>query len=83
MPPDQLEERKANGDEVVYDEEAKEHYRMVKYRTAADGESANDIYKKVFEDNMKFTFESDIYSTEFFDFILQILQSVADSEVDN
>ena len=32
---------------------------------------------------MKFTFESDIYSTEFFDFILQILQSVADSEVDN
>ena len=32
---------------------------------------------------MKFTFESDIYSTEFFDFILQILNSVADSDVDN
>lgn len=44
---------------------------------------ANNIYKNVAEDNMKFTFESDIYSTEFFEFILQILQSVADSDVDN
>ena len=50
---------------------------MTPYRTAADGELANDIYKKVAEDNMKFTFESDIYSTEFFDFIMRILQSVA------
>lgn len=83
VPESQLEERKAGGEEILYDEQAKEHYRMVNYRTAADGEFANDIYKKVSEDNMKFTFESDIYSTEFFDFILQILQSVADSNVDN
>ena len=55
---------------------------MRPYRSAADGELANDIYKKVAEDNMKFTFESDIYSTEFFDFIMRILQSVAEGEVD-
>lgn len=55
---------------------------MTPYRTAADGELANDIYKKVAEDNMKFTFESDIYSTEFFDFIMRILQSVAEGDVD-
>jgi len=79
----EVEERKAKGEEVHYNEEKKEHYRMVEYRSSADGEHANDIYKRVFEDNMKFTFESDIYSTEFFDFILQILQSVADSDVDN
>lgn len=56
---------------------------MCPYRSAADGELANDIYKKVSEDNNKFTFESDIYSSEFFEFILQILQSVADSDVDD
>ena len=50
---------------------------MEGYRTASVGETANEIYKKVFEDNMKFTFESDIYSAEFFDFILSILNSVA------
>jgi len=43
---------------------------MEGYRMSSEGETANEIYKRVFEDNMKFTFESDIYSTEFFDFIL-------------
>ena len=33
------------------------------------------------EDNTKFTFENDIYSKEFFNFIKQILQNVA--QVDN
>lgn len=83
VPASQVEERKTQGEDLLYDEKAEEHYRMVNYRQAADGEQANEIYKKVFEDNMKFTFESDIYSTEFFDFILQILQSVADSPVDD
>ena len=32
VPEDEIEERKANGEEVVYDEEKKENYRMVKYR---------------------------------------------------
>ena len=55
---------------------------MTPYRKAADGEVANTIYTKVAEDNMKFTFESDIYSNEFFDFILQILRTVSESDVD-
>ena len=62
---------------VTYDKKLKEFKRHVRYREGADNEAPNDIYKKVFEDNKKFTFENDIYSQEFFDFILQILSSVA------
>ena len=78
---EKVAETKAKGIDVVFDEAKKEHFQMCAYRDAADGEAANDIYTKVFDDNMKFTFESDIYSTEFFDFILQILQSVAETPV--
>ena len=35
------------------------------------------------EDNDKFTFESDIYSNEFFNFIVRILKGVAEGDVDN
>lgn len=73
VPDNEVETEKAKGTDVEYSEERKEHFKMTAYRTAADGEVACDIYGKVAEDNMKFTFESDIYSTEFFDFILQIL----------
>ena len=82
MPEDKVEEKKTAGQEVEYDEEKKEHFYMTPYRKAADGEVANTIYTKVAEDNMKFTFESDIYSNEFFDFILQILRTVSESDVD-
>ena len=71
---------------VVYDDEKKEFTRFVKYRQAADNEAPNEIYKKVFKDNKKYQFENDIYSVEFFDFILQILGGVAglenDAEID-
>ena len=71
---------------VVYDDEKKEFIRFVKYRQAADNEAPNEIYKRVFEDNKKYQFENDIYSVEFFDFILQILGGVAglenDAEID-
>ena len=80
---DNVEAEKEKGTEVHFEEAKDEHFKLAPYRTAAEGEVANDIYKKVADDNMKFTFESDIYSTEFFDFILQILMSVADTEVDN
>ena len=36
----------------------------------------NQIYKQVMEDNMKFEFENDIYSQEFFDFIHGNIKSV-------
>lgn len=49
----------------------------MKYNQGVDKETPNDIYKKVFEDNKKFTFENDVYSSEFFDFIKDILTSVA------
>jgi len=77
-----VEELRAKGVDVQFDEEKKDYFKMTSYRQSANGELANDIYRKVAEDNMKFTFESDIYSTEFFDFILQILQSVAHGDVD-
>ena len=37
----------------------------------------NEIYKRVFEDNKKFSFESDIYSQEFNEFILMVLKTVS------
>ncbi len=36
----------------------------------------NQIYKQVFEDNTKFGFEKDIYSTEFFEFVKSTLNAV-------
>lgn len=73
VPENEVEAEKTKGTDVQFNEEKKEHFKMSKYRSAADGETACEIYGKVAEDNMKFTFESDIYSAEFFDFILQIL----------
>ena len=83
VPEDKVEDQRSKGVNVLFNEEKKEHFKMEGYRTASVGETANEIYKKVFEDNMKFTFESDIYSAEFFDFILSILNSVAQTEVDD
>ena len=62
----------ANKVTITYNKETNEFAKQVKYSEGADNEAPNDIYKKVFEDNKKFTFENDIYSQEFFDFILQI-----------
>lgn len=40
----------------------------------------NQIFRKVVEDNRKFGFESDVYSREFFDFVLEIMKSSAAME---
>ena len=77
VPEDKVEETKAQGINVIKDEEKKEHYKIVKYREGAENEEVSDIYAKVFEDNSNVTFENDIYSQEFFDFIKQILENVA------
>lgn len=42
-----------------------------------DSEKPNSIFQKVLEDNTKFTFENDVYSQEFFNFLKTILQNVA------
>ena len=78
VPEDKVEEEKTKGVELDYDEKLKEHTKMVPYRQSVDADAKpNEIYKKVFEDNKKFTFESDIYSQEFNDFILMVLKTVA------
>lgn len=76
VPEDKVEAAKAAGENVVYDEEKKEHFKMVGYRRGADNEAPNSIYKQVYADNKKLTFESDIYSDEFFDSISNILNKV-------
>ena len=53
---------------------------MIPYRSAADGEKPNPIYQQVFEDNHSVSFENDVYSQEFFDFVLKIMKGVADSD---
>lgn len=58
---------------MQFDEEKKEHFKMAPYREAATGEKANPIYQQVFEDNHNVGFENDIYSQEFFDFVMKIM----------
>lgn len=82
VPEDQAESVRAQGINVQYDEEKKDYFKMCPYRSAANGELANEYYCKVSEDNNRFIFESDIYSTEFFNFIVRILKSVADGDFD-
>lgn len=50
---------------------------MSPYREAANGEKAIPCYQKVYEDNHNVNFENNIYSQEFFDFILKIMQGIA------
>ena len=77
---DKVEEEKAKGIEVHVDEEKNETYKLVNYRDAAIGEKANAIYQQVFEDNHSVKFENDIYSQEFFDFVLSVMKAAAQSE---
>ena len=50
------------GLKVLFDEEKLEFKHYVKYRESADNETPNEIYKKVYDENKKYQFESDIYS---------------------
>jgi len=63
--------------DTVFDEKTNEHIKFIAYREGVDTEKPNKIFAKVLEDNSKFSFESDVYSLEFFDFIKTILQNVA------
>ena len=60
-----------------FDEKTKEYIKKISYREGVDSEKPNKIFSKVLEDNTKFSFENDVYSLEFFDFIRQILLNVA------
>mmetsp|Transcript_7040 Transcript_7040/g.9802 ORF Transcript_7040/g.9802 Transcript_7040/m.9802 type:complete len:103 (+) Transcript_7040:1576-1884(+) len=74
---EKVEEEKARGTEVQFDEEKKENYKEVPYYESALGEKANPIYQQVFEDNHNVKFENDVYSQEFFDFVLNVLRAAA------
>ena len=51
------------------------------YREAVTStEKPNKIFGKVLDDNRKFGFENDVYSADFFDFMLGIQKSVASME---
>lgn len=63
--------------DTVFDEKTNEHIKFIAYREGVDTEKPNNIFAKVLEDNSKFSFENDVYSLEFFDFIKTILQNVA------
>lgn len=63
--------------DTVFDEKTNEHIKFIAYREGVDTEKPNKIFAKVLEDNSKFSFENDVYSLEFFDFIKTILQNVA------
>jgi hypothetical protein len=59
-----------------YDAKKEEHYKLIDYREGVEDIAPNAIYKQVFEDNHKFEFENDIYSTEFFEFVKSIITAV-------
>lgn len=46
-------------------------------------DAPNRIFEKVLEDNRKFGFENEIYSAEFFDFVLGIQKAVLGQEGDD
>jgi len=54
----------------------------VDYRQAVEDIAPNAIYKQVFEDNFKFEFENDIYSTEFFEFVRGIINAISQLDKD-
>ena len=52
---------------------------MVPYYESTIGEKANPIYQEVLEDNANVKFESDIYSQQFLEFLLNVLRAAASS----
>lgn len=55
VPEAKVEEEKAKGIEVAFDEEKKEYTKKVAYRKGVDtAEKPNDIYRQVFEDNSNY-----------------------------
>lgn len=55
--------------DLIYDAAKNEHIKNIAYREGVDTEKPNQIFAKVLADNTKFSFESDVYSQDFFEFI--------------
>ena len=69
-------DKEGSKEEVHYDSAKGEYYKLVDYRGGVEDIAPNQIYRQVSEDNAKFGFEKDIYSTEFFDFIRNTMNAV-------
>lgn len=63
-------------EKLLFDAKKEEHYKLVDYRNGVQDIPSNSIYKEVFGDNHKYEFENDIYSTEFYNFVHQIINAV-------
>jgi len=83
VPEDQVEEEKNNGVEVTYNADKKEYTKMVDYRKSAENEAPSKIYERIFKENKAFGFETDVYSKEFFGFLLQVMTRVSEFEGNN
>jgi hypothetical protein len=77
VPGEEVEKATSTGVKVIFDTKKEEYYKLINYREGVEDIAPNAIYKQVFEDNTKFEFENDIYSSEFFDFIKGTLNAVA------
>jgi hypothetical protein len=70
------EDVEKNKEKLEFDEKKEEHYKLINYRDIVEDVAPNKIYKQVYEENYKLDFENDIYSSEFFEFIRQIINAV-------
>ena len=80
----QTKEEKEEVKDAKPDEQEADQYIMVDYQAGViASEPPNRIFQKVLEDNRKFGFENEIYSAEFFDFVLGIQKVVLGLEGDD
>ena len=59
--------------DLHHDPKTDEYIKFIDYRQSVDNEKASTIFSQVLEDNTKYSFENDVYSQEFFVFVLNIL----------
>ena len=71
--PEEVEECKQKNEPFIYHEPTQEYIKLIDYREGVEDIAPNQIYKQVHEDNKKYEFDNDIYSTEFFEFLKSIL----------
>ena len=73
--PDSQESLKAQG--LKKDEQLNQWHYVKPFQEAANGELANKIYKDVQSQNLLLTFENDVFSKEFLDFVVKLLKYVS------
>jgi len=68
----------AEGDSYSKIEKTGEFVKNVPYADmVAQDQQPNEIFNKVANDNKAFSFETDVFSSEFFNFIKEVIDNVA------